>query len=139
MIRTAASTAVTVLASVLFGGLPALAAQSQDRPPDFKVQIWGEVSADFGLRIRSYADLRRELERDLPPRRGTDDAAAIIRRERELARRMRAARAQAREGDIFTPTVSTQFRKALQTQTNTVTCRALFDDNPGSLAMRING
>ena len=139
MIRTAPSAAVAVLVSV-FVGLPARAAMPQDRPPpDFKVQIVGEVSVEFGQRIRSYADLRSELERDLPPLRSTDDAAAIIRRERELARRLRAARAKAREGDIFTPAVSIEFRKALQTQTNAETCQALFDDNPGALAVRING
>jgi len=139
MIRSAVSTAI-VLVSGLLVGRPARAIGAQDRPPpDFRVQIWGEVSADFSQRIRSYADLRTELERDLPPLRGTDHAAEIIQRERELARRIRAARAKAREGDIFTPAVSTEFRKTLQTQTNAVTCQALLDDNPGALPVRING
>ena len=139
MTRSAASTAVAVLVSGLFVGLPARAARPQDRPPDFRVQIWGEVSAEFGQRIRSYADLRSELERDLPPLRSTDVAAEIIERERILAKRIRAARAKAREGDIFTAAVSVEFRKALQTQMNALTCQAVFDDNPGPLRVRING
>jgi hypothetical protein len=139
MIRSAASAVVAVLVSGLVVGVPARTATAQDRPPDFRVQIWGEVSAEFGQRIRSYADLRSEIERDLPAMRSTDVPAEIIERERALAKRIRAARARAREGDIFTPAVSIEFRKALRAQTNAVTCQALLDDNPGPLSVRING
>jgi len=124
--------------SAVCAGLPRQAA-SQERPPDFRVQIWGDISAEFSARMRSYTDLRTELERGLPPRVVTEDAAAILSRTRALAKRMRAARAQARPGDIFTPDAGEQFRKALQIQIDAATCAALFDDNPGSSTLPING
>ena len=136
--RIVCSTVRVLILSAACAGL-ARHAGSQDRPPDFRVQIWGDISVEFSARIRSYADLRSELERGLPPAVVTEDAAAIVNRTRALAKRMRTARAQARPGDIFTPAAGEQFRKALQLQTDGATCAALFDDNPGSSALPING
>jgi hypothetical protein len=107
--------------------------------PDFKVQIFGEISAEFTGRIDAYAKLRGELEQGLPPRRVTDDAAEILKRSRALAERIRSARANAKEGDIFTTAVGVEFRKALQAQADPLTCIALRDDNPGTQNVRING
>jgi hypothetical protein len=117
---------------------------AQGVPPDaqvpvFKVQIFGEVLADFTSRIDSYAALRNELERGLPPRVVTESAAEILQRTRALAERIRAARKNAKEGDIFTGTVGAEFRKALQAQADLLTCAALADDNPGKQSVRING
>lgn len=136
--RVCRSTGGLLILSAICAGLPRQAG-SQERPPDFRVQIWGDISAEFTARIRSYADLRTELERGLPPRIVTEDVAATLSRTRALARRMRAARAQARPGDIFTRAAGEQFRKALQMQIDGATCAALFDDNPGSSALPING
>jgi hypothetical protein len=111
----------------------------QERQPDFRVQIWGDLVADFTIRIQAYSDLRKELERGLPALRVTDDAAELLNREHALAERIRAARSRAKQGDIFTPAVSAAFKEKLQGQTNPAMCAALADDNPGPLEIRTNG
>lgn len=49
------------------------------------------------------------------------------------------ARAEAKQGDIFTPTISVAFRKALLLEMNANTWAAIMDDNPGELSVQING
>ena len=78
--------------------------------PVFRVQIWGDAGTDFSTRVASYVELRNELEKDLPPLMVTEDPAEIIQAVRALAARIRLARAGAREGDIFSPRVSAQFK-----------------------------
>jgi hypothetical protein len=86
----------------------------EGHPPDFGMQKWGGIGADFSMRVQSYVALRTELERGLPALRVTDDPVEIRRAERALAERIRLARARAKQGDIFTP-------------------------NPGGRGIRING
>jgi hypothetical protein len=111
----------------------------QDRStPDFRVQVWGDVVTDFTMRVGAYFDLRSAIERELPAVTVTDDPAEIRRVVRALAKRIRAARAEARQGDIFTPTVSAEFRKALLSEMNASTWASTMDDNPGEFSIRIN-
>jgi hypothetical protein len=117
----------------------AVAVSAQERPPDFRVQVWGDAVAEFTIRIQAYFDLRKELERGLPILRVTEDAKELLDREQALADRIRTARSSARQGDIFIPSVSAAFKGRLQAHTNPTTCAALGDDNPGSLDIRTNG
>ena len=112
--------------------------QAQKRPPDFKVQIWGDAIADFVIRVQAYSDLRKGLERGLPVLRVTDDARELLTREHALAERIRAARSRARQGDILTPGVSEAFKEMLRLQASPSTCAALGDDNPGALEVGTN-
>ena len=126
-----------LLASV---GYPQALKTQQDRDtPVFRVEVWGHVLTDFNTRVSSYFELRSELERGLPPRRVTDDPAEIRRATRALARRIRAARAEAKQGDFFTPTISTEFKKALLIEMNPPTWASIMDDNPGEVSVQING
>src|SRR5688572_9205719 len=108
------------------------------KTPDFSVQVWGDVAAEFSTRVSSYVDLRRELEVGLPALMLTADSAAIIRSQRALANKIRAARSDARQGDLFTPTISGEFRKALLIQMNAETWASIMADNPGEFRVRIN-
>jgi hypothetical protein len=107
--------------------------------PDFTVQVWGQVVADFNTRVSSYLELRSRLEKELPPPAITNDPAQIRRAERALARKIRAAREGARQGEIFTPTISVEFRKALVLELSSNTRETLRDDNPGAFSHAING
>ena len=49
------------------------------------------------------------------------------------------ARAGARQGDIFTPTISVVFRKALDLEMVANTWADIMDDNPGEFSNQING
>ena len=113
---------------------------SQDRVlPQFKVQIWGDTFVDFNTRVHAYDKLRGELEKGLRPLRTSDDPSEIRKAVRSRAKKIRAAREDAREGDIFTPAISDSFKRALQEALNPATCAAILDDNPGAFKHRING
>jgi hypothetical protein len=120
----------------------AAAAQSvAPQPPDtadFKVQVWGVAVAEFDARMLTYAELRDELQRGLPPLRLTDDPREIREAEQALARRIRKVRSDAHGGEIFTPEIAAAFRHALVLETRTSTCASILDDNPGSFSYSIN-
>ena len=135
-------TSLAIALIVLFAsvGSPQATKTNQDRDtPDFRVQVWGVIVADFSTRVWSYVELRSELEKGLPVLTVTDDPAEIRRAVRALAKRIRVARADARQGDIFTPAISVEFRKTLLLEMNAETWAAIMDDNPGEFSPRING
>jgi hypothetical protein len=123
-------------ASVGYGQAPT----TNDRPdePVFRVQAWGFIAADFSERVSKYIELRSSLESGLPELTVTDDPGEIWRAQRALANRIRVARAGARQGDIFTSTISAEFRNAILVETNPGTMAAIMDENPGELSRRIN-
>jgi hypothetical protein len=106
--------------------------------PDFSVQVWGYIMADFSTRVWDYLELRTELEKGLPPLTVTDDPAEIRRAVRALAKKIRVARAEAKQGEIFTPTISVEFKKVLLLEMDANTWAAIMDDNPGEISNRIN-
>jgi hypothetical protein len=110
-----------------------------DHQPTFRVQVWGYIIADFSKRMQSYVDLRSTLEEGLPPLRVTDDPSEIRRAQRALARRIRMARHGAQQGDIFSPEISVEFKKALASEMNAATWAVIMDDNPGEFSNEING
>ena len=123
---------------------PAAAAQtpagtSPQKPPDFRVQIWGSLMTDFNLRVQGYAELRRSLETGLPPLKVTARPKELRARELALAERIRLARPAAVEGEFFTPPIGGEFRNLLRIQVDAETCYSLMDDNPGEFAHPING
>jgi hypothetical protein len=136
--RAAAVTALIVCFASAGDAQTASTSQSPDAP-DLTVQVRVDVAADFNARIWSYYELRRKLERGAPALVVTDDPAEIRRAVRALARRIQVARADAKQGDIFTPTVSGEFRKALTFAVNTETWEAIMDDNPGAFSTQVNG
>jgi hypothetical protein len=118
----------------------AQAPTTNDRPdnPVFRVQAWGLIAADFSERVSNYVELRSSLEKGLPVLTVTDDPGEILIAQRALANRIRVARAGARQGDIFTSTISAEFRNVLLAETNPGTMAAIMDDNPGDVSRRIN-
>jgi hypothetical protein len=103
------------------------------------VQVWGDTVADFSARVQNYVDLRRRLEKGLPPFRVTEDVSEIRRVRRALARKIQAARHGANEGDIFSPAISAEFRGILALEMNATTWVVIMDDNPGNFSHDING
>jgi hypothetical protein len=133
------SRALAVMVSCASVGA-AQAPTTGDRPqnPVFRVQAWGVIAADFSERVSNYVELRNRLEKGLPDLTVTDDPGEIWRAQRALANRVRVARAEARQGDIFTSTISAEFRNVLLAETNSGTMADIMDENPGDVSRHIN-
>jgi hypothetical protein len=110
-----------------------------DPQPTFRLQVWGYIVRDFSTRVQNYFDLRSKLEQGLPPFRVTEDVAEIRRVQRALARAIQAARHGAREGDIFSPAISLEFKQVLALEMNANAWAVIMDDNPGEFSNEING
>jgi hypothetical protein len=137
MRHTSLATALIVLiASVGYSQTAAKSPNSET--PDFRVQVCACIVADFSTRVREYFELRSELEKALPALTVTDDPTEIRTGVRALANRIRVARAEAKQGDMFTPTISVEFRKALVLEMDADTWAAIMDDNPGEFSNQIN-
>jgi len=133
------SLAIALVAVFASTGHPQTPTASPGRDaPDFSVQVWGYIAADFSARISGYLELRSTLETGLPALTITDDPAAIGRAERALARRIRAAREDATQGAIFTPAISVEFRKVLRLEMSAATLADIMEENPGAFSHRIN-
>ena len=65
-------------------------------------------------RIEAYAALRRRVEGSLPPLQPTTDVQAVYVRRAQLASAIKAARPEARRGDIFTFSVAAHLRRAIR-------------------------
>ena len=135
--QTSLAAALLLCASAGYAQTPATDAARDT--PDFRVQVWGNIAADFSARIETYLELRHTLEQGLPPLTVTDNPAEIGRAERALARRIRVARRGARQGELFTPDIRAVFRRVLLLETDARTRTAIMDENPGAFSTRING
>jgi hypothetical protein len=131
--------AVLAVALTSASGAQTLPAPQADPQPTFRVQVWGYIAADFSTRVQAYVNLHSRLEEGLPPLRVTDDVAEIRRARRALARAIQAARRGAREGDIFSPAISLEFKQVLALEMNARTWAVIMDDNPGEFTSEING
>jgi hypothetical protein len=106
--------------------------------PRFKVEVFGDAMADFTARVSAYVELRSELMKGLPSLT-VDNPAEVRKAVHALAGRIRVARAGAKRGDIFTPTISREMKNVLRLQMDDSTWADLTDDNPGEIAKRVNG
>jgi len=132
--------------------VPAARGQEQPAPirqsaegaaPDYRVRISGYFDpaelATFTTRLNSYVNFRASLEPGLPPLRVTTNPDEITHAERALARKIREARAAARQGDIFAPPLQTQIKRMLTIEVDKDTMASITDDNPGAFEFKLNG
>jgi len=129
IILLAVLTADRLRAQVPAPGLPTI---------DLTVEVTGALVGDFTSRMDAYARLRTTLEEGLPPLVVTEDPHDIRRAEQALAERIRAARAGAGRGDIFTQDIRRAFRQLLAPVTTEGTCAQIDDDNPGEFQYPVN-
>jgi hypothetical protein len=102
------------------------------------------ILAQFEARVQAYVTLHRSLERDVAVPVAAGDQAQIRRVADVLASRIRAARADAGRGDLFTPETAALFRRLIADACGGQfsDLRALVDDeNPyaGRMEPRVNG
>ena len=75
------------------------------------------ILADFTARVKAYRDLRAKADNGTPPLKETANPGEIEAAEKARAARIRAARATAKQGDIFTPAIEKKFRSLLKWET----------------------
>jgi hypothetical protein len=88
-------------------------AQAAQLPKGSNVNPDAGVLADFKAKVDAYNELRKNLEKKAPPLKKTDDPAEIVLAEKALAQQIRAARANAKPGNIFTPATRAVFKRLL--------------------------
>jgi hypothetical protein len=106
---------------ILAAGLAMLLAHvgvsATQKPIDHAVNTYPRTDrqalADFQARVDRYAALHRQMEETTPPIVVSDDWSSIRESIDALAGKIQAARANAREGDVFTPEVERWFRRTL--------------------------
>ena len=124
-----------VLSLSVLPATTACAVQSQEQVnPEAKVAI------DFKERIDKYVDMRKQADDGVPKQKQTEDPAKIQSAQEELAKRIMAARAGAKRGDIFTPEITARFRRLLRPEVkDSDTKKLILDDNPGNIPFKVNG
>src|SRR5690242_19669139 len=102
----------TILVTIVLLFLASSSASAQGHAPA-KVNADAAISAQFDRHVAEYMKLRQKVQRGLSVPKGTESADKITEYQRGLAERIRAARPQAKEGDIFTPQIVALFRKLI--------------------------
>ena len=87
--------------------------------------------AAFMTRIEAYARLHQRLEMRFPPLEATADSLSRLLNRRYLAAAIRAARPNAKEGDLFTPDVADMFRSTPTSSSTSCSTRSAMQVNPG--------
>jgi hypothetical protein len=71
------------------------------------------VIADFNRQVSEYLELHRRIEGPVPTIQVSSDPAEVGRAMAALARKIRAERMRARQGDFFTPAAGPVFRRLI--------------------------
>lgn len=99
------------------------------------------IIADFKQRVDRYEDVSGKLEKEVYPASSELDAAKIHARQKELASRIIKALPNWKQGDIFTPEVSTLFKRriaeVLRGPDGANIRGAIYDDAPGDMAVKV--
>jgi hypothetical protein len=119
-----------------------------DKPNGTERKATDNVNADalvlqeFKKRIDDYLDIHNKALKEAPPLRETEHPGEIKIAQDAIAARIRAARANARPGDIFTPEIRDKFRRLLYPELKGEDGRdakeILKDDAPAAVPLTVN-
>ena len=91
---------------------PAQNQPAQNPPPDLKSPGFQE----FSDHVQKYVQLHKSVEGTVPKLKATNEPELIVAHQKILARKIKAARAHATRGDIFTPAAREDFLKAMSSE-----------------------
>jgi hypothetical protein len=133
--------------AVLLGLAPALSVVSllaggltQGEKP--RVNADAALSVEFLKGVQHYVELHRKLEATLPPRPEHATPGEIQAHENALANMIVQARSRAKQGDLLPQRVRAYLRRqigaVLRGPDGAVIRRAVMEDNPGRVQLKIN-
>jgi hypothetical protein len=109
------------------------AVQAPEVNPDAQLLL------EFKERVDHYLQLRNKADDGAPPLEKTEDVAQIRQAQLTLAERIKAARSGAKQGDIFTPAIASQFKRLVHLPAReTGSKEILKEDNPGAITFKVN-
>ena len=103
-----------------------------------------KLMQDFQARVQSYLDLQKKLKKQGPPVKESADPAQINAAQETLAQNIRAARKDARPGEIFTPEIRQLFRRLMYPELKgpdaAETKQAIKEDapRPATVPLKVN-
>lgn len=128
-------------AAILLAGA-ALAQTDQPTTHSPGVNKDSAIVSEFHKRVDAYLRLRRDIEAETGKLKTTPSQEKISYQARELRHRVREARKNAREGDIFTPDISAEIRRliglAMQHGNAPHVRQSLQHSEPVELHLRVN-
>jgi hypothetical protein len=71
------------------------------------------VIEQFEKQVADYVKLHKKSQAGIPALKSTDSASVINQHRRLLAANIRAARLQAKQGDIFSPQIAAEFKRLI--------------------------
>lgn len=100
------------------------------------------VLVDFQKRIDKYMSMHKDTEKGSAEQEETNDPAKIRQAQLNLAERLRAARKDARPGDIFTPQIRAMFRRLMYPEMKGAQGREtrseIKEDAPPAITLKVN-
>ena len=96
---------------------------------------------DFTRRLDAYLEVHRRLAKESPKLKDTNNPAEITAAQDVLAEKIRAARQNARRGEIFTPEVTTLFRRLMYpelTGPEGKDTKANINDEQATIRLQVN-
>lgn len=128
--------AVSLLAFALGSGISHASGQEPQVNPQAK------ILQDFQNRVKDYMELREAAAKQAPKLKETKDPAQIRGAQDALAVRIRAARPDAKQGEIFTPEIARHIRALMHPQVEgrrgAETKGAIKDEQPASVRLKVN-
>lgn len=112
-----------------------LVPQAQPVNPDAQTQ------KEFADRVARYVELRKSVESKLPHLPDKADAREITRHQQALLKSLQRARSGAQPGDLFQEKTRHLIRRLVAgaIKERSATRQAIREENPGRLAVRVNG
>jgi hypothetical protein len=102
-----------------------------------------EALGTMNDRLTAYVELHRKLERELPTLPDEATPQQIDRNQRLMERRMRSARADAKQGDLFTPEARPVIKRLLadvfKGPDGKQLKASIMDENPVGIKLTVNG
>jgi flagellar basal body L-ring protein FlgH len=105
---------MTLLLAALLAATVSTQSTPAKKPVDISQDRQAAANAEFQKRMDAYLELRESLGKKLEPLKTTESASELQGRQQALAAALRAARANAKQGDLIPVAVQEQIRAAVK-------------------------